>query len=286
MLITNPAPDYEMVLAQREYISRMHRPSRSFLVAATVCLTILFATAADAKSYSAGRFDSVVRMLPGGTLDVTETVVFRFEDGTFREVFREIPLRRTDGIEVVRAEIQGTRLPFGNATGTVEVRRRSDDVRIVWRFGRRRKPRVRPELHRPRRGAPGKRRPARLARNTGEHAYPIDTSTIRFELPAVPSSSPAFIVASTITRLSNDGVRRAAGWRAYRKHLTAVGQGKRDSAGIAVAALLPAAVALGLADIWSKFLKRRATVCLHGFVHYPAMPTAPCLPSSQRAAPV
>ena len=72
---------------------------------------------AFAKSYSADRFDSTVRVLPDGTLEVTETVVFRFQDGTFREVFREIPTRRTDGIEVVRAEMQGEPLPFGTEIG-------------------------------------------------------------------------------------------------------------------------------------------------------------------------
>ena len=58
----------------------------------------------------------------------------RFESGTFREVFREIPARRTDGIEVMRAEMQGVPLPFGTEAGTVEVRQRNGRVRVVWRF--------------------------------------------------------------------------------------------------------------------------------------------------------
>src|SRR3990170_1234256 len=95
---------------------------------------LLPASPAAAKSYSAERFDSIVRVLPDGTLDVTETVVFRFEDGTFREVFREIPVRRTDGIEVVRAEMEGQPLPRGTESGTVEVRRRDGRLRVVWRF--------------------------------------------------------------------------------------------------------------------------------------------------------
>ena len=77
---------------------------------------------------------SPIRVLPDGTLEVTETVVFRFQDGTFREVFREIPARRTDGIEVVRAEMQGEPLPFGTESGTAEVRQRNGRVRVVWRF--------------------------------------------------------------------------------------------------------------------------------------------------------
>ena len=93
-----------------------------------------FAQPAAAKSYSADRFDAVVRVLPDGTLDVTETVVFRFIDGTFREVFREMPARRTDGIEIVRAEMEGETLPFGDELGTVYVRQTDGRVRVVWRF--------------------------------------------------------------------------------------------------------------------------------------------------------
>ena len=93
-----------------------------------------FAQPAAAKSYSADRFDSVVRVLPDGSLDVTETVVFRFIDGTFKEVFREVPVRRTDGVEIVRAEIDGQTMPFGNELGTVSVRQTDGRLRVVWQF--------------------------------------------------------------------------------------------------------------------------------------------------------
>ena len=80
-------------------------------------LVAAVAQPAAAKSYSADRFDAVVRVLPDGSLDVTETVVFRFMDGTFKEVFREVPARRTDGVEVVRAEMDGQTMPFGTEPG-------------------------------------------------------------------------------------------------------------------------------------------------------------------------
>jgi hypothetical protein len=96
-------------------------------------LVLLVAAPADAKSYSAERFDVHIRVLTGGTIDVTETVVFRFDDGTFQHVFREIPTRRTDGVEIVRAAMDGRVLPFGKGTGEVEVRRGSP-VRVEWRF--------------------------------------------------------------------------------------------------------------------------------------------------------
>ena len=50
-------------------------------------LAVWFTTAAaqdvEAKSYSAERFDTRITVLSGGAIEVTETVVFRFEDGTF-----------------------------------------------------------------------------------------------------------------------------------------------------------------------------------------------------------
>lgn len=67
-------------------IGRMGRvPSRSSVLLPAVLLVCLFAsTPALAKTYSAERYDSVVRLAPDGVLDVTETVVFRFESGVRR----------------------------------------------------------------------------------------------------------------------------------------------------------------------------------------------------------
>jgi hypothetical protein len=160
--------------------------------AALTASIFLFAASAYAKSYTAERFDSLVRVLPDGTLDVTERVVFRFEDGTFREVFREIPLRRTDGIEVVGAEIQGRRLPFGNETGTAEVVRRSNSLRVVWRFGPLEGVTREFVLNYRVRGAVRQEGGDLIVwRGTpGQHAYRIDSSIIRFELPVAPTRTP------------------------------------------------------------------------------------------------
>lgn len=99
---------------------------------------ILFALAAGAspaaaKSYYAERFDTAIRLLHGGDIDVTETVVFRFEGGPFTHVFREIPTRRTAGIEIVAAALDGRPLPFGTGSGEVEVEPGST-IRVRWRF--------------------------------------------------------------------------------------------------------------------------------------------------------
>ena len=72
-----------------------------------VLLVALTAAPAAAKTYSAERFDSRIRVLAGGSIEVVETVVFRFESGSFDHVFREIPSRRTDGVEIVSASMDG-----------------------------------------------------------------------------------------------------------------------------------------------------------------------------------
>jgi hypothetical protein len=98
-------------------------------------LLVIFtaAPAAAAKRFSAERFDSRIRVLAGGNIEVVETVVFRFEDGTFDHVFREIPSRRTDGIEITGASMDGRDLQFGKQPGQVEVQRGSP-VKVRWRF--------------------------------------------------------------------------------------------------------------------------------------------------------
>src|SRR5687768_9277925 len=163
-----------------------HSSTRLIVVLCACLFGVAFARPAAAKSYSADRFDSVVRVLPDGTLDVTETVVFRFTDGTFKEVFREIPVRRTDGIEVIRAEMAGQLMPFGTEMGTVEVGQRNGRVRVLWRF--------RPVDHVTRefvlnyrvRGVVRQEEGADVLvwrATPGEHRYDIASSTLRFELP-------------------------------------------------------------------------------------------------------
>jgi uncharacterized membrane protein YgcG len=97
-----------------------------------LCLLTAGATA-EAKTYSAERYDSRIRVLADGSLEIVETVVFRFEDGSFTYVYREIPTRRTDAIEIVSADMDGRRLPFGTDAGEVEVRRRAP-VHVRWHF--------------------------------------------------------------------------------------------------------------------------------------------------------
>lgn len=102
------------------------------LVFCTLLLSLL-AAAADAKDYSAERFDSRIEVARGGMLRVTETVRLRFEDGPLTEFFREIPTRLTDGIDIVSAAMDENVLTAGEGPGHIQIRRTSR-VRVTWRF--------------------------------------------------------------------------------------------------------------------------------------------------------
>lgn len=169
-------------------------------------LLFLLAIAAPAagNEYRAERFDSRIEVLRGGSLRVTETIVFRFEDGTFTRVFRRIPTRRTDGIEFVSAAMDGQPYSVGTAAGTVNIRRK-EGVQVEWVFA-------------PRRGtthtfvltylAHGVTRMDEHADVVGwralpsQHEYAIEQSRIEVVLPAKPASAPRV------------NTRRVAGWDA------------------------------------------------------------------------
>jgi hypothetical protein len=106
------------------------------LLAATLLLAA--PRAADAKSYRAAQFDVHVQVERDGSIRVTETVVFRFDGGPFRRVFREIPTGGTDGIVEVAALLDGRPLPRGELPGQVEISgegqhpRGGRRVRVRW----------------------------------------------------------------------------------------------------------------------------------------------------------
>ena len=98
----------------------------------TLLLCVGAAAPAAAKDYFASRFDSTIQVRDDGSLLITETIVFVF-DGTFRRVFRTIPTRRTDGIEVVSASMDGRPFDQGTEAGQVDVRRKNG-IRVEWHF--------------------------------------------------------------------------------------------------------------------------------------------------------
>ena len=88
---------------------------------------------AQEKSYRADRFDVAITVEEGGSVLVTETVVFDFAGGPFTFVFRELPLDHTDGISVLEAAVDGVSYPAGENPGQVEIGS-GDPMRITWHF--------------------------------------------------------------------------------------------------------------------------------------------------------
>jgi hypothetical protein len=155
-------------------------------------VAVMTAAPAAAKSYSAERFDARIRILDGGALEITETVTFRFEDGTFTFVYREIPVRRSDGIEIIGAEMDGTPVPLGTGPGQLEVRRRSP-LHVRWHFTPRSGSSHTFVLRYILRGV--------IKREAGgdvlelvavptQHAYRIDSSDVTIDAPASPAATP------------------------------------------------------------------------------------------------
>lgn len=150
------------------------------------------ASAAEAKSYVADRFDSRVEVMRGGALRITETVVFRFEGGPFKEVFRQLRTRDTDGIELVSASMDGVPFPEGDGPGTIGVRRRSR-VEVRWRFAPVSDQTHSFELTYVMRGVVRAEDGADVLTWTAhpsEHKYRIDASAVTIILPASPLGEP------------------------------------------------------------------------------------------------
>lgn len=86
------------------------------------------------RGLSAERFDVSLRLLPDGSVDVRETVVFRFTEKTFSEVERVLSMDRRDGIIDVRAFLDGHPLPEGGGEGQVRIRPGRRSLNVTWRF--------------------------------------------------------------------------------------------------------------------------------------------------------
>ena len=164
------------------------------IAAGLLGLLALGPTAAGAApgDYKARRFDVVARAVDGG-LEVSETIAFEFQSGTFTKAWREIPLSRTDGIVVLGAALDGTALTEGDGPRGYTVTRRDGRVRVEWRF-----PEVGASVHRfelqylakgvvYRDGANDVVRWRALPQ---EHRYRIDASRIQFEPAGAIVKSP------------------------------------------------------------------------------------------------
>jgi hypothetical protein len=152
----------------------------------------LFAGAADAKDYSAERFDSRIEVLRGGMLRVTETVRLRFIDGTFTQFTREIPKRNTDGIEIVSASMDERVLTPGQGPGHIQIREKSG-VQVTWRFAPVSNATHLFTLTYIVRGAVRQEADADVVAWRAlptEHAYGMDAVTVEMQLPTPPVAEP------------------------------------------------------------------------------------------------
>jgi hypothetical protein len=192
------------------------RTSRGRVVIAACCLYLaLGAASARAADYSADRFDVRIEVLRGGTLRVVETVVFRFGDRSFTQVSREIRSRRTDGLEIVSAAMDGVPFPRGRGPGQVEVTGTSRP-RIRWHFAAEAGSIHTFELTYLARGVVQQDGGADLTAWRAlptEHDYRIASSTIDIDLLTRPSAEPSIErrrVETASTRVEDTHVRITA----------------------------------------------------------------------------
>ncbi|MCX6030680.1 MAG: DUF2207 domain-containing protein [Chloroflexi bacterium] len=107
---------------------------RATLLAILILLgASLLAGCGAGKSYSADRFDVDATIAKDGSLQVTETILFRFTGGPFTYVWRKLPAGYTDGISDVTASMDGKLLPRGTGAGQVELEN-DNPIKITWRF--------------------------------------------------------------------------------------------------------------------------------------------------------
>jgi hypothetical protein len=101
---------------------------------AALCLTlIIFSPALAEKSYLAERFDVSIAVQPDGTLNISETIVFRFTGGPYTYVFRELAFNNLDEIENIQASLDGQALGQGTQPGQVEITT-GQQTNVTWRF--------------------------------------------------------------------------------------------------------------------------------------------------------
>src|SRR4051812_19146288 len=175
--------------------------------AAAVLLLFAAIASAGPGDYKARRFDVLARAA-NGDLDVTESITFEFQSGTFTKVWRDIPASRTDGIEVLDASIDGKTLTQGDGPGQFEVSG-GNRTRVEWHFPETGASVHRFDLHYLARGAlyrEGRADAVRWRALPSEHRYRIDASRIQFEPASIVLPPEARRVGSMRVNASSEGV--------------------------------------------------------------------------------
>ena len=105
-----------------------------FLITACLAWPAAAVAQSPTRGLHADRFDVALTLLADGSVDVRETVVFRFSDKTFTRVDREIPIRRFDGVIDVRASLDGHLLAEDDSSERVRIRQGRNTLRVTWTF--------------------------------------------------------------------------------------------------------------------------------------------------------
>jgi len=151
------------------------------------------AAAAGPGAYAASRFDVDVKVIPDGSLDVTETITFDFQSGTFKQVWREIPASRTDGIDILDAWMDEDRVTRGEGPGHIVLSGRNR-LRVEWQFTPTGPSSHTFRLHYRARGVvylDGDRAIVRWRALPEEHRYAIAASRITIAPPEPPIAAPS-----------------------------------------------------------------------------------------------
>jgi Predicted membrane protein (DUF2207) C-terminal domain/Predicted membrane protein (DUF2207) N-terminal domain len=201
-----------------------------FLLAVAAALLCAAQAGAAPGNYKAQRFDVIARAVNGG-LDVTETITFEFQSGTFTKVWREIPLSRTDGITVAGTTVDGIAMTPGDGPGHYAVSRRNGKVRVDWQFAE-----VGPSVHRfvlryLAAGVVYREGDADVVRWRAlpqEHRYAIDASRIQFGPAAADVMRPesrrvgtlSANTSSEVTTIEASGIQ-SNGWIVAELHYPA-----------------------------------------------------------------
>ena len=108
---------------------------RIALVLLLACLFFMPGSVSADKDYVAELFDVNMQVGSDGSMQVTETITFRFMGGPFTYVYRTLEKTRTDGITFISAALDGVPLPINgeNALDWVEVEE-GDPLNVTWHF--------------------------------------------------------------------------------------------------------------------------------------------------------
>ena len=108
---------------------------RRLIVLASVLVAIVASPASAAKDYRAERFHARIVVEPGGSIVVTETIRFVFGADSFTYVYRELTGRKTDGITILVATMDGQPMARGTQPGEYELKKTDNGRRrVVWHF--------------------------------------------------------------------------------------------------------------------------------------------------------